>query len=545
MGKNEKKTSIPMINGEFDYEFLYNHSSKLIFYVIRRLISDEDVVKDLVQDTFISAFKNINDLDEFTLEDFTRWSARIASNNAKQYLRKKRPMAFTDLTEDEFDINQELEDEGTFETPDVKAHKEEISQIVTEIMDSLPEDQRLCVFMFYFEDKTTKEISEELQLSENTIKSRLRYGREKIKDMLSTKEAEGFKFFSVAPFPIFVYGLKNGMEFVQPIPFKGFALVMTPFGKIKQFIKHGVEKIGKMFSNPVIVASAVASGTLSIIVINNTLKKVEPINPLEYVEVVFEGYDHNGTVKYEWYDEAYEVELNFNKSNNLSNGDIIKLSTKDGMFERDFKVMGLKTIKKIDLSKYLEVSFSGIDGQGVANVSLIKSEDPTIDTYLEKVELKYDQDSTLKNDDLFKIQVFKPQIEGYELVSDNVEYKVSGLKQDVHAIIMKRIYQIHARENLFEVLYQQDTDLNGEWISDSLEIISTELLEVKIGKQGSQYVTYSESKLSTNQGTYHVGVVSHFDPSLKVSSDILGATKSSQESLKAFKSFYLKDVVWE
>ena len=106
MGKNEKKTSIPMINGEFDYEFLYNHSSKLIFYVIRRLINDEDIVKDLVQDTYISAFKNINDLDEFTLEDFTRWSARNASNNAKQYLCKKRPMAFTDLTDDEFDINQ-------------------------------------------------------------------------------------------------------------------------------------------------------------------------------------------------------------------------------------------------------------------------------------------------------------------------------------------------------------------------------------------------------------------------------------------------------
>ena len=87
--------------------------------------------------------------------------------------------------------------------------------------------------------------------------------------------------------------------------------------------------------------------------------------------------------------------------------------------------------------------------------------------------------------------------------------------------------------------------MNGEWISDSLEIISIELTEVKIGKQGAQYVTYSESKLTTNDGTYQVGVVSQFDPSLKVSSDIFGAIKSSRVSLESFKSYYLKDVVWE
>lgn len=542
MGKSEMKTSIPMINGEFDYEFLYNHSSKLIFYVIRRLINDEDVVKDLVQDTYISVFKNIDDLDEYTLEDFTRWSARIASNNAKQYLRKKRPMAFTDLTGDEFDLNQELEDEGTFESPDVTAHKEEISQIVAEIMDSLPEDQRLCVFMFYFEDKTTKEISEELDLSENTIKSRLRYGRDKIKDMLSTKEAQGFKFFSVAPIPIFVYGLKNGAEFVKPIPFKGFALAMTPFGKIKQLIKNGLDKV---FSNPVILASAVATGTLAVIGINNSLKKEDPINPLEYVEVIFEGYDKNGVAKYEWHDDSYEVDLNFDKSENLSNGDVIKLSTKDGAFDREFEVNGLKDITKVDLYQYLKVSFSGLEGQGIAHVSLMKSDDPDIDIYLEKIELEYNQDSTLRNNDLFEIKVFVPQVEGYQLISDNLEYKVSGLKQDIRPIIMKRIYQIHDKENISEILYQQDTDLNGEWISDSLEIISIELTEVKIGKQGAQYVTYSESKLTTNDGTYQVGVVSQFDPSLKVSSDIFGAIKSSRVSLESFKSYYLKDVVWE
>lgn len=58
-----------------------------------------------------------------------------------------------------------------------------------EIMDAiqnLPDEQKEVIMLYYFEDLSVKEIASDLNISENTVKSRLKYAREKLKDGLGS-----------------------------------------------------------------------------------------------------------------------------------------------------------------------------------------------------------------------------------------------------------------------------------------------------------------------------------------------------------------------
>ncbi len=74
-----------------------------------------------------------------------------------------------------------------------------------EILDHLPEDQRVVIGMFYYEEMSVKDIAQTLGVSENTVKSRLSYGRKKIKEQVMDLEKRGTKLFRCCTFVFFLY----------------------------------------------------------------------------------------------------------------------------------------------------------------------------------------------------------------------------------------------------------------------------------------------------------------------------------------------------
>ena len=70
-----------------------------------------------------------------------------------------------------------------------------------EILDALPEEQRVAVTMFYYEQMSVKEIAETLGVTENTVKSRLNYGRKKVEKEVRALEKKGTKLYGLAPLP--------------------------------------------------------------------------------------------------------------------------------------------------------------------------------------------------------------------------------------------------------------------------------------------------------------------------------------------------------
>lgn len=74
-------------------------------------------------------------------------------------------------------FEESIEDVRSDMNPEMSMDEKEVRRLVMEILDQLPEDQRIVIGMFYYEEMPVKDIAAALEVSENTVKSRLSYGR--------------------------------------------------------------------------------------------------------------------------------------------------------------------------------------------------------------------------------------------------------------------------------------------------------------------------------------------------------------------------------
>ena len=170
---------------------LYNKTYSNVYYTIKAIVKDDDAVLDILQDSYLKAFRSLDQLQDTS--KFRAWIKRIAHNRAVDYLRQTKAVNFSDISKDDTDIPLEFEDTRPENLPEVVIDQKETARLMAEILDSLPSDQRACVSMFYYEQMSVKEIAEELGVSENTVKSRLNYGRKKIETQVRALEKKGTK----------------------------------------------------------------------------------------------------------------------------------------------------------------------------------------------------------------------------------------------------------------------------------------------------------------------------------------------------------------
>lgn len=186
---------------------IYKISSPAVYKTIRVLIKDEDTVYDILQDTYVKAFTRLNQLQN--PDKLIPWLKMIANNLAKDWLKKSKPVFFTDIYGGEeledIPFEESIEDVRSELNPEMAMDQQEAKRLVMEILDHLPEDQRVVIGMFYYEEMSVKDIAQTLGVSENTVKSRLSYGRKKIKEQVLDLEKRGTKLYSVAPFVFFLY----------------------------------------------------------------------------------------------------------------------------------------------------------------------------------------------------------------------------------------------------------------------------------------------------------------------------------------------------
>lgn len=125
--------------------------------------------EDIVQETYLKYLKSEQDFE--SEQHIKAWLLRVTINQAKNIVLsfwKRNRITF-----------QEYIQELPFET-------QEDSQVFDTVM-SLPRKYRVVLHLFYFEDYSISEISEILQVKENTVKSQLARGRKLLKEKL--KEA--------------------------------------------------------------------------------------------------------------------------------------------------------------------------------------------------------------------------------------------------------------------------------------------------------------------------------------------------------------------
>lgn len=211
---------------------IYKISSPAVYKTIWVLIKDEDTVYDILQDTYVKAFTRLNQLQN--PDKLIPWLKMIANNLAKDWLKKSKPVFFTDIYGGEeledIPFEESIEDVRSELNPEMAMDQQEAKRLVMEILDHLPEDQRVVIGMFYYEEMSVKDIAQTFGVSENTVKSRLSYGRKKIKEQVMDLEKRGTKLYSVAPFVFFLYLLgKADKVSAEPMAQKALPDVMQSY----------------------------------------------------------------------------------------------------------------------------------------------------------------------------------------------------------------------------------------------------------------------------------------------------------------------------
>lgn len=194
---------------ENGFNFLYEETYKSKYYLALKYMQNEEAAKDVLQDAYIQTFRKLDTLEN--PEKFASWLGIIVANTAKNALQKKNPMLFSEIMGDqeEEEFEYQIEDESIENQPEIAYSQRETQELVHELIDSLSEEQRMCILMFHIEGQSISEIAESLGCSENTVKSRLNYGRKNIKGKAEELQKKGYKLYGMAPVPFLLYLLKS------------------------------------------------------------------------------------------------------------------------------------------------------------------------------------------------------------------------------------------------------------------------------------------------------------------------------------------------
>lgn len=146
---------------------------RIVSFLVRKMIRNEEDVRDLVQDTFVKAFAA---LPSFQFEyPFSRWLYKIASNRCIDHLRRKRFDAVSlDAplrTGDGGDLYMDPPDHDP--TPDKLLLAKERSVMLAEALRTLPEKFRQVIRMRHEEELEYAEIAERLKQPLGTVKANL------------------------------------------------------------------------------------------------------------------------------------------------------------------------------------------------------------------------------------------------------------------------------------------------------------------------------------------------------------------------------------
>lgn len=160
------------------FSAIVNRYSQQIYWHIRRMVLSHEDTNDLVQNTFIKAWTNI---DKFRGESrISTWLYRIAINETLTFLNKNVACTVS-IDSPEGAVAELLESDAHF-------NGDKADALFHEAVCRLPEKQRLAFNMKYFEDMKYEEMSEILGTSVGALKASYHIAVKKIEEYISNRD---------------------------------------------------------------------------------------------------------------------------------------------------------------------------------------------------------------------------------------------------------------------------------------------------------------------------------------------------------------------
>lgn len=171
---------------EVSVEAFVRQHSPWMLSVARRILRDDAAAEDSVQEAFLNAFNNIDKFEGRS--SLKTWLHRIVVNRCLMTLRSSKRKAEEQLDEfmPQFDSNGcRIEDPWPqLLSADKICEQKQLSKVVAENIDKLPEKYRIVLQLRDIEEFSTAEVAKQLDLSESNVKVRLHRARSALKQML-------------------------------------------------------------------------------------------------------------------------------------------------------------------------------------------------------------------------------------------------------------------------------------------------------------------------------------------------------------------------
>ena len=165
---DEELVSLSVSDTSYFGELIKRYESVLLRYVMRRSHATREDAEDIVQNSFIKMYRNINDFD--TSLRFSSWAYRITHNELIDWYRKQKSRPVLALTEDGEDIFASIADDMNIEKD---AIRKEVKQEIESIIKNLDLKYQEVIILRFFEDKSYEEIADILCVPPGTVAIRL------------------------------------------------------------------------------------------------------------------------------------------------------------------------------------------------------------------------------------------------------------------------------------------------------------------------------------------------------------------------------------
>ena len=196
-----------------ELEQIYNEAYKAVYWTAMAFMKNEAEAEDIVQDTFVALIESYDSIKDKS--KVTAWLKKTAANKCLNRIKLSR----TDNMDDEFFEGVEAVPEDFL--PDSIVESEDARKIVMNIINnSLSDDIRRTLILFYFDEMSIKEIAVLLGVPEGTVSRRLNFARNKIKKEVEKYEKDNdTKLYGMAiPFLTKLFMKEAEQVIFKPLP---------------------------------------------------------------------------------------------------------------------------------------------------------------------------------------------------------------------------------------------------------------------------------------------------------------------------------------
>lgn len=163
------------------FKTLYERFQRPLFAFLMRMVRDQAMANELLNDVMMDVWRSSANFEGRSSAG--TWIFGIAHNKAISLLRRRREDQMPE------DAAETIADDAA--TPDATAEQADLGRMMQRLLDRLSPEHRAVLQLTYYQDMSVQEIASTLDCPVNTVKTRMFYGRQKMRELLSAAGIQG------------------------------------------------------------------------------------------------------------------------------------------------------------------------------------------------------------------------------------------------------------------------------------------------------------------------------------------------------------------